>query len=239
MVIKPVPQEKTVNAVIPKISPASAWLVTLVVPVALILSAVRILLTPAFVQFEYHTPGFPPDPYGFTLQDRLRWSLISLEYLLNDEDISFVADLRFADGTPVYNPRELRHMDDTKNTVQAVLIVWYLSLAILLGLALSAWRWRWWSVYRKGISRGGWLTVILVLIAVVAVGAAFNLFFFYFHETFFESGTYVFRTSDTFIRLFPERFWRDAFLAVGALSMVGGLAFGFGFRLKNKTPLSS
>lgn len=214
------------------------WLVTLVVPLALILSAVRALLTPAFVRFEYSTPGFPPDPYGFTLEDRLKWSLISLEYLLNDADTSFVADLRFPDGTPVYNARELRHMDDTKNIVQAVLVAWYLSIAFLAILGLIAWRWRWWWDYRKAIARGGWLTLILVGAAVAAVMVAFNAFFFFFHETFFESGTYVFRTSDTFIRLFPERFWRDAFLAVGILSVAGGLACGLGFRLKEKTPPS-
>lgn len=209
-------------------------LVTLTVPVALILSAVRALLTPAFVRFEYSTPGFPADPYGFSLNDRLHWSLISLEYLLNDADISFVADLQFPDGTPVYNPRELRHMDDTKAIVRIVLSAWYFSITMLVLLGLIAWRWRGWQDFRKAAALGGWLTIILVGAAVLAVFLAFNAFFFFFHETFFESGTYVFRTSDTFIRLFPERFWRDAFLAVGILSIMGGLACGLGFRVKPK-----
>lgn len=209
-------------------------LVTLIVPVALILSAVRALLTPVFVRFEYSTPGFPADPYGFTLNDRLHWSLISLEYLLNDAEISFVADLQFPDGTPVYNPRELRHMDDTKAIVRIVLSAWYFSITMLVLLGLIAWRWRGWREFRKAAALGGWLTIILVGAAVLAVLLAFNAFFFFFHETFFESGTYVFRTSDTFIRLFPERFWRDAFLAVGILSIMGGLACGLGFRVKPK-----
>ena len=62
------------------------WLVAILVPVILILTSVRLLLTPVFVQVEYRTPNFPPDPYGFTQQDRLYWSQIALEYLLNDED---------------------------------------------------------------------------------------------------------------------------------------------------------
>lgn len=219
-----------------RILPVLSWLVTLIVPLALILSAVRALLTPAFVRFEYSTPGFPADPYGFTREDRLQWSLISLEYLLNDADTSFVADLRFPDGRPVYNPRELRHMDDTKAIVRIVLTTWHLSLALLIVLGLIAWWWDGWQEYRKAAARGGWLTIILVGVAVLAVILAFNAFFLFFHETFFESGTYVFRTSDTFIRLFPERFWRDAFLAVGFLSIMGGLAFGFGFRVKPNTP---
>lgn len=214
--------------------PVFSWFVTLTVPVALILSAVRALLTPVFVRFEYSTPGFPADPYGFSLNDRLHWSLISLEYLLNDAEISFVADLQFPDGTLVYNPRELRHMDDTKAIVRIVLSAWYFSITMLVLLGLIAWRWRGWQEFRKAAALGGWLTIILVGAAVLAVLLAFNAFFFFFHETFFESGTYVFRTSDTFIRLFPERFWRDAFLAVGILSIMGGLACGLGFRVKPK-----
>jgi len=58
------------------------------------------------------------------------------------------------------------------------------------------------------------------------------VFFVAFHEVFFDPGTWVFRYSDTLIRLFPERFWRDAFLAIAALSLVGGLAVALGLRQK-------
>ena len=83
------------------------WLVTLLTLVVLMLSAVRLLMVPAFLTFEYNTPNFPPDRYGFTTADRLYWSNIALDYLLNDAGIEFLGDLRFADGSPVYNQREL------------------------------------------------------------------------------------------------------------------------------------
>jgi ABC-type uncharacterized transport system permease subunit len=72
-------------------------------PVTLLLTSVRLLLTPAFVRLDYGLPGFPPDPYGFTAAERLQGAGIALEYLLNDEPISFLGDLRFDDGSPVYN----------------------------------------------------------------------------------------------------------------------------------------
>ena len=102
----------------------------------LILTSVRLLMTPAFVQVEYRTPNFPADRYGFTREDRLNWSLIALDYLLNDEGISFLGDLRFEDGTQVYNERELGHMVDVKKVLEVALIVWYASIAgvLLLGL---------------------------------------------------------------------------------------------------------
>jgi integral membrane protein (TIGR01906 family) len=59
---------------------------------------------------------------------------------------------------------------------------------------------------------------------------AFSVFFVYFHEVFFDTGTWVFRFSDTLIRLFPERFWRDTFIAIGLLSLAGGLGLGLSFR---------
>ena len=199
-----------------------SWLVAALVPVALTLSAVRLLLTPAFLQGEYRTPGFPPDPYGFTLEDRLRWALPTLAYLLNDADISFLADLRLDDGTPLYNARELRHLEDTKRLVQGALRVWsgaWIALALL-----GAWAWwgRWWREFRRGLARGGWLTVALLGLVILVALASFGPLFVLFHRLFFEGDTWLFAYSDTLIRLFPMRFWRDAFVLAGALALAWG-----------------
>lgn len=204
-----------------------ALLATLIVPVALALTGVRLMMFPAFLQIEYNLPGFPPDPYGFTTQDRLYWANIALEYLLNDEGIEFLGGLRFDDNTPVYNPRELRHMVDVKQAVKVTLWVWRLSLAALIALGLWAWFARWWEVYLTGLRRGGWLTAALVGVIIVFVLAAFNVFFVAFHNVFFPPGTWMFAWSDTLIRLFPERFWQDIFIYVGVFALLGGLALGF------------
>lgn len=210
----------------------ASWVVVILVPVALVLSSVRLLLTPAFVHVEYRTPFFPSDPYGFSQEDRLYWSMIALDYLLNDQGISFLGDLRFEDGTQVYNERELGHMVDVKQVLQNALVVWYVALLVLLLLGLWAWRGEWMKAFRHACVRGGWLTVILVGVIVSAVVIGFGVFFVFFHEVFFDPGTWIFRYSDTLIRLFPERFWRDAFLAIGGLSLVGGLILALGLRPK-------
>jgi hypothetical protein len=80
-----------------------AWLVTIFVPFALTFLGLRLLLTPVFPQVEYRTPGFPADDYGFTVQDRLHWSTISIDYLVNNADISFLGNLTFPDGSPLFN----------------------------------------------------------------------------------------------------------------------------------------
>lgn len=227
---------------------ALSWIVTLLIPVVLVLTAVRLLMTPLFLMVEYNTPGFPQDRYGFTKEERLYWSGIALEYLLNTEDISFLAELRFpefesapaptcqfmADCTRLYNDRELRHMEDVKNVVKIALSVLYLSLAVLLILGLWAWQGDWWLEFRRGLSRGGWLTVIFIASILLFVLVAFGVIFVAFHNVFFDPGTWTFLFSDTLIRLFPERFWRDTFLAVGLVSGGTGLALGYFFR--EKTP---
>jgi len=210
--------------------------ITILLPIVLILTSVRFLLTHAFVQIEYRTPAFPSDPYGFTRADRLNWSQIAVDYLINDKSISFLSDLRFTDGRVVYNDAELMHMVDVKNTVQIALYVWYISLVFILFLGVWAWRGKWWKDYRLGLARGGMLTLILVGLIILTVLFGFGFFFIAFHEVLFAPGTWTFEYSDTLIRLFPERFWRDTFLILGFISLLGGLGFAFGFRTKKLKP---
>lgn len=215
-----------------RIYAALGWLVTLLTPLVLVLTAVRLLMMPAFLSFEYNTPGFPADPYGFTKEDRLYWSNIALEYLLNDAGIEFLGDLRFADGSPVYNARELRHMVDVKIAIQAALNVWRIGLAALVLLAIWSWLGGWIGVYQHGLARGGWLTAIAIAVIILFVLLSFGVFFVAFHNVFFEPGTWMFEFSDTLIRLFPERFWRDIFIYVGVLSGGAGLLIGLLLRRK-------
>jgi integral membrane protein (TIGR01906 family) len=219
------------------------WIVTLYVPVFLTLLSVRLIMIPWFVEFEYRTPNFPADEYGFTREERLKYSKIAIDYLLNDAGISFLGDLRFPDGqqapgfscqfmddcTRLYNDRELMHMLDVKLVVQGAMRVLYASAFVLFGLGIWAWFGQWWNGYLHGLSRGGWLTVISLGAIILFVLLAFGVIFVFFHQIFFSSGTWTFFYSDTLIRLFPERFWRDTFLIVGGLAAGMGALLGWIF----------
>ncbi len=214
----------TVSAPASPVYKTFSWLVTILVPVALVLSSIRILLAPWFLPFEYNMPGFPADAYGFTLQDRLYWSRYALDYLTNDAGIEYLGDLRFGDGSEVYNQRELSHMVDVKIAITNTLRVWLATLVGLVGLALWAWRSGWVEQYSLGLARGGLLTALLIAGILAFVALAFRVLFVAFHDVFFAAGTWMFEWSDTLIRLFPERFWRDIFIYLGVLSGGGGLA---------------
>ena len=216
-----------------------SWLVTVLVPLVLIGLAIRVLLSPIFYRLEYSMPYFPPDEYGFTKEDRLKWAPYAVNYLVNDADTSYLGDLTFEDGSPLYNDRELRHMDDVKRITQGALRVWYLSVVLILGLGVWAWFGGWWQEYLLGLKRGGWLIVglavsigLIVVIGIAVNPNVFNSFFVAFHSLFFEGDSWLFLYSDTLIRLFPLRFWQDAFLWAAAIALGGGVALALGIKPK-------
>jgi integral membrane protein (TIGR01906 family) len=206
------------------------WLVTLLIPLALILTGVRLLLTPMFIQVEYHMPNFPEDRYGMTQTQRLELAPVALDYLLNDEEISFLGDLTFEDGSYMFNERELRHMVDVKVLTSAAINVWYVVLGLLFAAGIWAWQsdWRW--DYRSAIARGGMLTMVLIGAMILFLVINFRQLFLSFHRIFFEGDSWLFLYSDTLIRLFPTRFWQDAFIFAGAFSFIGGILLWFFLR---------
>lgn len=206
-------------------SAVSLWRILIIVllPVFIVLSSVRLLLTQAYVQLEYRLPGFPADRYGFTLEDRLYWAPIALDYLLNDEGIEFLGDLQFADGTPVYNERELQHMLDVKILVGAALRVWLAvgAFLILSGVVLE--RRRGAGTFWTAIDLGSRTTLWMMAALGVGLLIGFSVIFVGFHRIFFEGDSWLFYYSDTLIRLFPERFWSDAFIFISLLTAGGAL----------------
>ena len=223
----------------PRLSTFLSYIVTLLTPIALLGLGLRLLLSPFFLQIEYNMPYFPADDYGFTKQDRLHWAPYAVDYLVNRADISYLGDLKFEDGNPLYNERELTHMQDVKRVTQNALQLWDISLVTLLLLGLWAWRGDWMPAYTRGFWRGGWLMVGLSLSigAIVVVGIAVNPdvfweFFTLFHKLFFTGDSWLFYYSDTLIRLFPIRFWQDAFLLAAVIALGGGLGLAFGLKPK-------
>jgi len=210
-----------------RLSQLISWIISLSVPFLLIMLGVRLLMTPLFLQIEYNRADFPTDPYGFTTADRLKWGSLSIEYLLNDADLSFLSEQELSPGVPLYNERELSHMLDVKILVQQTSKIWFVQLGALIILGLWSWRGRWLADYLRGFARGGWLTIGLIVLALVFVLTSFNALFTAFHQVFFTGDSWLFLYSDSLIRLFPLMLWQDAFIVVGVVCLAGGFLFGW------------
>jgi integral membrane protein (TIGR01906 family) len=193
---------------------------TLALPVLLVLASIRVVMTPMFLSFEYMRADFPEDVYGFTREDRLTYAPYAVDYLLNGEGITYLSDLRFPDGTSLYNARELHHMRDVKAVTQ---IAFFVAVVMGIGAIVVS------VVLRRFSGRSMWQglfsgsVVTLAIIAAIVIAAVINWDFFFtgFHTLFFTSGSWRFAYSDTLIRLFPEQFWFDAALLIGGLTTLG------------------
>jgi integral membrane protein (TIGR01906 family) len=212
-------------------------------PLLLFLVWLRIMLLPAFIEIEYRRPGFPDDPYGFSVEERIRWANVSRSYLLSNAGEDYFAQYHLADGAPLYNEREMQHMADVHNLVQTGMTLLVVLLVLYLaGGAFLFWKSRdllWRTLAAAGIGTFGLLVFLLV-----AVGLAWDWAFVTFHRVFFTGETWLFPYSDSLIRLFPVSFWQDGFAAaaIGMLAtclLVFSAAHFLPGRMKRKRPSDS
>jgi integral membrane protein (TIGR01906 family) len=199
------------------------FLTTILFPFFAILSSIRLALTLLFIQLEYRLPGFPVDSYGFSTGDRLHWAQYSIDYLLGRISHAEFSAQTLADGTPLFNPREISHMLDVRNLTEPVLSIW-LGICIFFALVfIISYSKKWLPHLHRSLKSGGRLTIAIILFILLAVWMNFDLLFTKFHQIFFEGDTWLFYLSDNLIRLFPMRFWRDLFIFIGGLSILFSL----------------
>jgi integral membrane protein (TIGR01906 family) len=196
--------------------------IALMVPVLLVIASVRMIMTPAFLAFEYNRPGFPEDIYGFTTEDRFQYAPYAMEYLLNGADVDYLGDLTLPSGAPLYNERELQHMVDVKIVTQYAFLFGLISALLVIVSGYALWRTNR-AQLRQGLMTGGLLTLALIAAIILLSVLSWDVFFTGFHSMFFQEGTWQFLYSDTLIRLFPEQFWFDAALVLGSLTAVGAM----------------
>ena len=189
-------------------------------PLFAIMTSIRLALTPLFINLEYNLPNFPPDTYGFTTADRLKWGQYSIDYLLGKISHADFSAQTLPDGSPLFNSRELSHMLDVRNLTAPVLSTWMcICLFFLMFLLISYFR-KEIPAFLKVIKTGGILTILLIITILLGVWMNFNWMFTKFHQIFFEGNTWLFYLSDNLIRLFPTKFWSDLFIFIGLTTIL-------------------
>lgn len=194
----------------------------LLIPIAIIGTAVSLLVTDQYLAFEYSKSSFQPDSSGLTEHQRFILASTNIHYVrahLPSDEIS----KQSLNGIAVYSPREVSHMADVRAVFQSVFQVWQFTIILLLLIGLALWQKKERLALSSAIQWGGLLTSgIISLIGLLAV-FAWQFWFETFHLFFFEPGSWLFSYSDTLIRLFPVKFWFDATLTISLLSFIGGL----------------
>lgn len=197
----------------------------------LVLLAVWLILETAniWIPIEYGLPAFPADRFGFSTEDRIYWSQVDVKYLLGDHKITYFDQFTLPDGSPMHNPRELRHMQDVFKLIQIIRGVLGWGGLAAIGSLIVLGRFGMLNMVGETLKKTARWTAILMVIIGAGLVAAFGFFFVGFHRIFFEGDTWIFPLSDTFIRLYPEKFWRDTFTIVVAVTLLeAALLYLFG-----------
>jgi len=203
----------------------SRLLIVLSVPVFLLLTNLYVFMTPTFLRYEYGKADFPSAP-GFTDAERLVVADTAINYLRSDAGIEMLGDLEGEEG-PLFNERELTHMEDVKVvTRQAFLAHAFLSLLIAFSLAVLLVIQDTRPHISLSLLQSSLLTIALLLALVALVYLSFDWFFTQFHLAFFQGDSWTFAFSDALIRLFPTRFWFDAAILWGVLTLVEAVILG-------------
>lgn len=197
--------------------------VCLLIPVILIIGVVRAFTTDAYLSFEYRKANFPADPLGFDPAMRFTHAAANIKYVKDDRPASFLAEQKH-EQVPLYNDRELKHMQDVQSVYLAVGRIWHSAILFLLLAFLIFWmRTESLPALFPAIKTGGLLTAGLVAVVGLLAVAAWQSWFVVFHQVFFAPGSWTFNPTDTLIRLFPERFWFDTAVNISLMSLAVGL----------------
>ena len=171
---------------------------------------------------------FLSPPWVAFAQDRAQadaWTGFSRPELRTVTD-AILADLVFGppdfdvalNGTPVLEERERQHMRDVRAVFASFFAAAAVGAIVLVGAFVLARgpeaRIRLW---RRLVATG------LVIVVVTIVGGVVGLLFFdqafeLFHELFFPPGSYLFDPeTERLVQLFPQQFWVESTIGVGAV----------------------
>jgi integral membrane protein (TIGR01906 family) len=197
-------------------------LITLAVPFLLVVTAIRLVANPWFINFEYSRSDFPADPYGFTTAQRTPLAMDGLYSVVPEgSGLILLEQAKLPNGEPAFNAREIKHMEDVRVLMARVFPAALIGIIALVVLALALRRRpRWRDAVPAGLRNGAILTLALLAGLIAYVLINFDAFFLQFHQLFFQGDSFLFRFDDTLIRLYPEQLWSEASILIGLLTAI-------------------
>jgi integral membrane protein (TIGR01906 family) len=193
--------------------------IIIALPAFLLLTNVRLLMTTAFLRYEYARAGFPAAA-GFTPAQRMTIAQTTLAYVRGHAGLDVLQRLP-------YREKEVKHLVDVRVlTRQAFAVHWLTGGLLLLSLLFLTRTSATHPLAARSLLYGCGLTLILLGVAALVVTVNFNGFFVRFHRLFFEGNSWIFDFSDTLIQIFPVPFWFDAALGLALLPIGEALVVG-------------
>lgn len=182
--------------------------IAIATPAVLAGNALWLLLNPWIVDATYAVPGFPADRFGLDGDARDELGSLGVRAVRpGDDGVAPLRAARLPDGTAAFSSRELRHMQDVRDLVGAVLVAWAAALVVAVGGAVALRRLSGWRAVRRALAYGARATAAIAAAAAVAVLVAFEPVFEAVHGPLFEGRSWRFGDETTLRRLYPDAFW--------------------------------
>lgn len=211
-------------------------LAALALALVLVTSAVRIAANslPLYeALFERHGVA---ERTGITADDLGDVGRQVQDYFRTDTEPLNVTAPVFGEARSLFTEDESAHMADVKQLflrvyrAQGAAALFLIIVAVIAAVSLRR---------RAPVEIGRWLHwgAVLTAAALAVVGiasvVAFRTVFLLFHAIGFPQGNYLFDTRTSFlVRIFPDGFWEDMTLAVGAMALAfAALAWVVGYAL--------
>ena len=205
----------------------------LALPVAIVTSNIR-LLANAPVVYDYSFDRYnAEDATGLSRADLDSTAAALRQYFNNDEKTFYHTVTEGGLPGPVFNARETRHMEDVKGLFVWVNRLQELSVIFVLAYVVAFFLWARDSNVRQLATQAliglGLGTLAVGGIAVVAA-FGFEAAFTRFHKVLFSNNLWQLDPErDHLIQMFPQDFWRDITIVLGAMcaleaALVGAVA---------------
>jgi integral membrane protein (TIGR01906 family) len=153
-----------------------------------------------------------------------------IDYFNNGQEFIDVTVTKDGQSFTLFNEKEVLHLKDVKGLIRLDYGILAGTGAYVFLFALASLVWLKGDYKRRLASAGlGGSGLTLAMIAVIGIVAAidFSQFFIWFHLISFANDFWLLDPSkDYLIMLFPEGFWGDAVIYVGALTVLFALLIG-------------
>ena len=199
-------------------------------PVAIVSTNIR-LFANAPVVYDYAFDRYnAEDATGLSRADLNSTANALRQYFNNDEKTFYHSVTEGGLSGPVFNARETRHMQDVKQLFVWVNRLQEFSVVFVLGYVVAFFLWARDSSVRQlatqsliGLGLGALVVGGIGIVAAFGFDAAFTRF----HELFFSNDLWQLDPDrDHLIQMFPQDFWRDVTIALGAMCAIEAALIG-------------
>lgn len=202
----------------------SAVAFILAIPVFLVTSNVRFFASEA----RFYERGFRENNAaaitGVSLPELDRAAAELIAYFEDDAPLLTTTVQIDGQEAPLYNDREIAHMQDVKSLMRFVYRLNEFSLAVVITYITCVYLW----AREKSLRTLAVQLLIGVGVGFVALGfvgvfaiTGFDAAWTEFHKLVFNNGLWRLDPSrDRLIQMFPERFWQESTYIIGALTLV-------------------